>query len=95
VPNNAPIARNDEYVIGCSQRTSELNVLANDSDADGDTLTITAVSAPSIGSATIGAGGRSVVFSFETCFTRTSFTYTISDGRGGSSTATVIVVDPL
>ncbi len=96
IPNNAPIAKNDEYILGCSQSIAPktYNVLANDSDPDGDTLTITSVTQPSIGAVTIGESGKNVVFTTNRCFSRTSFTYTISDGKGGTSTATVIVVDP-
>jgi outer membrane protein OmpA-like peptidoglycan-associated protein len=94
VPNNAPVARTDEYVVSCSLAPKSLDVLANDTDSDGDALTITAVTQPSVGSASISADGKSVRFSAATCFTRTSFTYTISDGKGGTSTATVTLVDP-
>jgi outer membrane protein OmpA-like peptidoglycan-associated protein len=94
--NLAPTARNDEYVVGCSQNIAPktLSVLTNDTDPEGDPLTITAVTQPGKGAVTIGPGGKSIVFTTNVCFTRTSFTYTISDGKGGTSTATVIVVDP-
>ncbi len=95
VPNNAPVARNDEYILRCTTSPTVLNLLANDSDPDGDTLSITSVTQPSVGSVTIGANGRNVSFSASTCFTRTTFTYTISDGKGGTSTATVTLTDPI
>lgn len=96
IPNTPPVARNDEYVLGCSTQIppQTYNVLLNDTDADGDALTITAVTQPGIGNVSISADSKAVVFRAQQCFTRTSFTYTISDGKGGSSTATVTVIDP-
>lgn len=96
VPNIAPVARNDEYIIGCQATIppQTFNVLINDTDADGDALTITSVTQPGVGAATIAAGGKAVVFTTPRCFLRTTFTYTISDGKGGTSTATVTVTDP-
>jgi outer membrane protein OmpA-like peptidoglycan-associated protein len=96
VPNNAPIARNDEYIIGCQQPNppQTFDVLANDTDADGDPLTITAVTQAGNGNVAIASGGKNVVYTPSTCFSRVSFTYTISDGKGGTSTATVTVTDP-
>ncbi|HEY6984944.1 MAG TPA: Ig-like domain-containing protein, partial [Rhodanobacteraceae bacterium] len=65
-------------------------VLANDSDADGDALTITAVSAPAHGTAI--AAGANVDYTPATNYLGDdAFTYTISDGHGGSATATVHV----
>jgi outer membrane protein OmpA-like peptidoglycan-associated protein len=96
VPNNAPTARNDEYILGCAQSIPPrtYDVLANDTDPDGDAVTITAVTQPGFGSVAIASGGRAVVFTPTACFSRTTFTYTISDGKGGTSTATVLIVDP-
>jgi outer membrane protein OmpA-like peptidoglycan-associated protein len=93
-PNNAPVARNDQYISACAPSGKILAVLANDTDSDGDALTITSVTQPSVGSVAIAADGKSVLFSAALCFSRTTFTYTISDGKGGTSTATVTVVDP-
>lgn len=65
-------------------------VLANDTDADGDTLTVTAVTQPANG--TVVNNGASVTFTPAAGFSgTTTFTYTISDGHGGSDTATVTV----
>lgn len=66
----------------------------NDSDPDGDTLTITGKTDGSPGTVTIN-GGTSVTYNYGSCVlsleTTDTFTYTISDGNGGSDTATVTV----
>jgi Bacterial Ig domain/OmpA family len=93
--NNPPVAVPDRFVVSCQQGTS-LEVLGNDTDKDGDTLTITAVTQPSKGSSVrISADGRSLIYSGGlTCFRDDTFTYTISDGKGGTSTTTVSLLDP-
>jgi hypothetical protein len=65
-------------------------VLNNDSDADGDILTVTAVTQPSHGTSTLVNGV--VRYSPAATFSGTdSFSYTVSDGQGGTDTATVTV----
>lgn len=87
--NGAPSAVNDSYTAQAGSQNTYW-VLANDSDPDGDTLTITSVSTPSIGFASIsGAQIEYVAPFFASGFD--SFTYTISDGNGGTDTATVSV----
>jgi hypothetical protein len=69
-----------------------INVLANDSDPDGDALTVSAVTQPANGSAAITGGGQNVTYTPPAGFTGSaSFAYTASDGNGGTSTATVTV----
>ena len=64
-------------------------VLANDTDADGDSLSITAVSAPTNGTAVANANGTITYTPAANYNGADSFTYTVSDGNGGSATATV------
>ncbi|WP_143479030.1 Ig-like domain-containing protein, partial [Pseudomonas aeruginosa] len=65
-------------------------LLGNDSDADGDTLTITSVQGAVNG--TVSLVGGNVVFTPNANYNGpASFTYTVSDGNGGSSTVTVAV----
>ncbi|MFQ3663784.1 MAG: cadherin-like domain-containing protein, partial [Chloroflexaceae bacterium] len=87
--NLLPVAVNDtaQVIMNSSIR---LNLLANDSDPDGDPVTITAVSAPGHGTATIIASGQAVRYTPNPNYRGAdSFTYTVSDGRGGTATATV------
>jgi hypothetical protein len=93
VINTPPVAGDDSIersaTTGVKVRLSTL--LANDSDADGDTLTPT-VSTTSVNGATIRVSGGWVFYTPPAGFTNAdSFTYTITDGRGGSAVATVSV----
>ncbi len=88
--NRPPVAANDTAIVEVNSPGTLIAVLANDSDPDGDALTITAVSTPAHGSATIGAGG--ITYTPAPGYAGAdSFTYTISDGRGGTATATVSI----
>ncbi|WP_322978515.1 retention module-containing protein [Pseudomonas sp. C11] len=65
-------------------------LLGNDTDADGDSLTI--VSVQNAVNGTVELVGGKVVFTPAANFNGTgSFTYTVSDGNGGTDTATVKV----
>lgn len=87
-PNTNPVAVND---LARTRRTAILiPVLANDSDADGDTLRIVAVTQPARGQALIE--GDAIRFVPPTSWSGSlSFVYTISDGRGGNAQARVTV----
>ncbi|MGH8173288.1 MAG: Ig-like domain-containing protein, partial [Rhodanobacteraceae bacterium] len=85
-----PIARDDSAVVPENSIDNVIDVLANDSDPDGDTLTITAVSQPAHGTA--ASAGSGVAYTPAINYLGSdSFTYTISDGHGGSATATVSI----
>jgi hypothetical protein len=92
--NHAPVA--GDNIMGALENHARgvgiEKLLANDTDADGDTLTLTAVSATSTN------GGGVIISGTEVRYTPASnyvgddlFTYTVSDGRGGVATASVIV----
>jgi len=88
---DAPEATND------SDTTPEdtaviVDVLANDTDADGDTLTVTGVTTgPSHGTCVVNADGT-ITYTPNKDYTGTdTFTYAISDGNGGTDTATVTI----
>ncbi|HBS26945.1 MAG TPA: hypothetical protein DD827_07450 [Gammaproteobacteria bacterium] len=89
-PGNAlPVANDDIAATGAAAPVS-IAVLDNDSDPDGDALSITPLSQPANGSVVLS--GDSFTYTPEAGFSGTdSFQYQISDGQGGTDTATVIV----
>lgn len=93
--NEAPIAVDDSFTVGCGASV-KLDVLANDRDPNGDALRITSITSPQQGSRiSIAADGKSLNLAPAIlCFDRDAFTYTISDGRGGTATAKVTLIDP-
>jgi hypothetical protein len=82
----------DRYTVPAS-RYSLLNVLANDRDPDGDALSIVSFTQPNTGSISQGGNGN-LVFTPHAGFVSTNFSYTISDGKGGTAPATVTLIDP-
>ena len=95
--NNPPVAVNDLYIVPC-RSNAVLDVLTNDSDRDGDPLTIISVKAitqPSVATLSISADKKTLKYTpGASCFVTESFSYTISDGKGGTATATVTLIDP-
>lgn len=88
--NNPPIAVDDVTGTQAGQPVT-IPVLGNDSDPDGDTITVTAIGPVTGGTATLNANGT-ITFTPSNGFTgQATFTYTISDGNGGTATATVTV----
>lgn len=91
--NDAPVAADDTASTGPSSDVV-IDVRANDSDADGDTLVVTAVgsvSGSSGGSVQISNNGADVTYSPGASAGTDSFSYTVSDGHGGTDTAMVTV----
>jgi len=89
--NDAPVAINVNVVTDQGSPV-RVPVLSNDSDVDGDGLTVTSVTQGANGTVTIDAVTGNPVYTPNANFTGTdSFTYTISDGNGGTDTATVTV----
>jgi subtilisin-like proprotein convertase family protein len=99
VINTPPVAMNDtiERYPTNTVKVKLSALLANDSDADGDTLAIS-VSAVTAHGGTVVVRGLWAYYTPAPGYTEAdSFTYTVTDGRGGSATATVTVaikVDP-
>jgi hypothetical protein len=88
--NDVPIGVNDE---ASTERGTTLTiaVLANDTDADGDLLSVTAVGPVSTGTVQVNANGT-VTYTPSRRFTGVvTFPYTVSDGNGGISSASVTV----
>jgi hypothetical protein len=87
---DAPDAVNDAATVVEDSGANAIDVRANDSDVDGDTLTVSSVTQGAHGSVAITGGGTGVSYTpAANYFGPDSFTYTIGDGQGGSDTATV------
>jgi hypothetical protein len=87
--NRAPVAVDD---AAHTRRTAILiPVLANDSDPDGDAISLAAVMTPTAGSASIQ--GSQILFTPPSAWPMGGVTinYTISDGHGNTATAKVTV----
>jgi uncharacterized repeat protein (TIGR01451 family) len=92
--NDNPDAVNDSATVAEDSGANAIDVLANDTAAPdtGETLTVTAKTNASNGTVAITAGGTGVSYTPNANFFGSdSFTYTISDGYGGTDTATVNV----
>lgn len=86
--NDAPLAGNDSATTD-EDTPVTINVLSNDTDIDGDLLTVTGAANPANGTVTINAN-NSITYTPNAGFSGgDSFDYSISDGNGGTSSATV------
>ncbi|MEM6693094.1 MAG: tandem-95 repeat protein [Pseudomonadota bacterium] len=87
--NDDPVANND-VATTAEDITVSIDVLGNDTDADGDDLLVSDVTQGANG--TVGTDGSEVTYTPDPGFTgEDSFTYDVSDGEGGVDTATVTV----
>lgn len=85
--NRLPIAL-DDFVTTAGSSVS-VNVLANDFDPDSDGLIVAIDSAPSHGTVVMQPGGALLYTPDGTYAGEDEFTYVLSDGRGGQTSATV------
>ncbi|PID49419.1 MAG: hypothetical protein CR991_06655 [Proteobacteria bacterium] len=90
VGNASPVAAADTVVVESGQ-TITIDVLKNDTDDDGDTLSIASVTQGAHGSVTI-SDNNTITYTPEADYSGAdNFTYMASDGKGGSSTGSVSV----
>lgn len=86
---DAPVARDDTYVVEANTtlNVSPPGVLANDTDADDDPVTISANTQPTQGTLALQPDGQFSYGAGATAGTF-SFSYTVTDDSGASDTAT-------
>ncbi|MEL7038275.1 MAG: Ig-like domain-containing protein, partial [Cyanobacteria bacterium J06592_8] len=90
--NNPPVA-NDNQVTTQIDQVITIDVLANDSDPDGDSISISAFDPNSSNGGTISQENNQLIYTPPQGFIGTdSFNYSISDGNGGFDTATVTII---
>jgi hypothetical protein len=92
--NDPPVARPDKASTPLNTPIT-LHVTSNDSDPEGDSLTVTVGTQPLHGTVTCGGSTGSCTYTPAAGFTGTdSYTYTVRDGHGGTATATVTITVP-
>ncbi len=95
VTNHPPVANSASYSRNAALNTFKIavtNLLTNTSDADGDTVSLVSAGA-STNSALVLVGGGYVLY-YNTNSVADQFTYTVSDGQGGTNSASVnIAID--
>ncbi|MEW5755126.1 MAG: Ig-like domain-containing protein [Pseudomonadota bacterium] len=90
VQNTPPVANNDTASTAHNTAVT-INVLANDTDADGDTLSISSFDATSANAGTVSCT-TTCTYTPATGFSGSdTFTYNVSDGTATSNRATVTV----
>ncbi len=90
--NQDPVA-SDDLAIASQNSPTVIDVLANDSDADGDPLNVSAFDVTSQfgGTITENADGTLTYTSASDHLGLDTFSYTVSDGNGGTDVATVTI----
>ncbi|KXW63489.1 hypothetical protein MPHL43070_01960 [Mycolicibacterium phlei DSM 43070] len=86
--NDAPVANDDRFTVA-EDGTLTGKVLANDTDADADTLTASLVSGPSHGTLTLNDDGSFTYTPNENYYGTDTFSYAVSDGTAVSDVATI------
>ncbi|MCH8119310.1 MAG: tandem-95 repeat protein [Planctomycetes bacterium] len=89
--NDPPVANDDTATTQEDTPVATIDVPANDTDIDNDTLTVTAVSQGTNGSVTINPDSTLSYSPHANFYGSDTFTYTISDNKGLTDTAKVNV----
>src|SRR5262249_52063148 len=83
-----PIATNDQFTVLANSANNVRYPIINDFDQDGDSLTIVSNTAPSVGKVSITPDGKAISYTPSVnSYGTDSFSYEITDGRGGYSWA--------
>ncbi|HEX2049213.1 MAG TPA: Ig-like domain-containing protein, partial [Actinomycetota bacterium] len=92
--NDAPVAHDDSYA-GVEDEARDIaasSLVSNDDDADGDALSVSAVGSATHGSVALSGDGATVTFTPASDFNGdATFSYTVSDGNGGSDSGEVTI----
>ncbi len=87
--NDAPVAADDSAATALNTAVT-ISVLSNDTDIEGDTLSISGTTAPAHGSVVNNI--TSLTYTPQSGYSGIdSFAYTVSDGNGGTNSAVVTV----
>ena len=91
--NDAPLAQNDLASTPINTALANIDVLGNDADLDGDPLSVTgaALANPALGSVSVNPDGSLNFTPANNVSGPVTIVYTISDGQGATSSATLTV----
>ncbi|MEA5047425.1 MAG: Ig-like domain-containing protein, partial [Eubacteriales bacterium] len=89
--NDPPVAHNDAAELD-EDTSVQLDLLTNDTDADGDTLRVTSVATPAHGSLSL-VNGKITYTPYSNWNGSETLSYSITDGRAGASASVTIVVN--
>ncbi|WP_179466552.1 Ig-like domain-containing protein [Mycolicibacterium vinylchloridicum] len=93
--NDAPVAGDDAATLD-EDTSAVIAVLSNDTDADRDPLSVVEATAPGHGSISLGVNGAITYTPTANYNGSDSFDYTVSDGHGGTATATLhLTINPV
>ena len=94
--NEAPVVTDDTATTNKDRAVAVINVLANDSDVDGDTLTVTQVGTPSSGDAEITGNSTTITYTLtdDGFLGDDPFRYTVSDGTVTANGMVTVTVTP-
>jgi len=94
VINAIPVVNDDAKTIDEDEGQKDIDVLDNDSDADGGTLTITAVGGTALGTVSISGGDHLHYTPNPDAYGTDSFTYTVSDGISSVTGMVTVTINP-
>ena len=90
--NDVPAVQPDALTVVRNAAATDVPVLGNDTDIDGDVLAIVSATNGSRGTVVVSGDGRHLTYQPARNVNGTnSYTYTVSDGHGGTATTTVQV----
>lgn len=94
-PDAAPVAVDDTFSVVRGPGDVALDVLANDTDADGDPIRIESLTQPGSGSAAITGSGSAITYepNRSICTDSGPFTYTLNGGASATVHVRVICAD--
>jgi hypothetical protein len=89
--NNTPVCNDDLYgrVSGLTLKVKKSDVLTNDTDLDLDTISMISVAGTTTNGGTLSNDATYIYVPASTV--EDAFTYTVSDGFGGTNTGTVLI----
>ncbi|RDH87094.1 MAG: hypothetical protein DIZ78_06295 [endosymbiont of Escarpia spicata] len=91
--NDTPVANDDSFSVGFNSSNNPLDVLVNDTDAEGSALTINTPLGVTSHGGTVSTDGGTITYTPTDGFNGTeTFTYSVTDGTANSADATVTVI---